>query len=46
VVALESGRLVLQGVVSGLMTPQALARIYGLPMSVAVQDGHAYALPE
>lgn len=46
VVALEGGRLVLQGPISALMTPAALARVYGLPMHVAAQGGHAYALPE
>jgi iron-chelate-transporting ATPase len=46
VVALDSGRLALQGPMSALMTPQALARIYGLPMRVAAKGGHAYALPE
>ncbi len=50
VVALDNGRLVLQGPMAALMTPEALARVYGLPMQVAAQGGKAgtrlYALPE
>ena len=45
VVALKSGRLILQGPIADLMTPEALARVYGLPMDVAAQDGRAFALP-
>ena len=46
VVALESGRLILEGPIAKLMSVQALGRIYGLPMHVARQGDHLYALPE
>ncbi len=50
VVALDNGRLVLQGPVTDLMTPEALARVYGLPMQVQAQGGkdgeRLFALPE
>ncbi|MBL4919029.1 ABC transporter ATP-binding protein [Szabonella alba] len=46
VVALEGGRLLLEGPMTELMTPGALSRVYGLPMHVAGRGGHAYALPE
>lgn len=45
VIALETGRLLLQGPIPDLMTPEALARVYGLPMHVAAQGGRAFALP-
>lgn len=45
VVALGSGRLLLDGPIGALMTPEALLEIYGLPMHVATHDGHAFALP-
>jgi iron-chelate-transporting ATPase len=45
VVALDGGKLVLDGPVQDLMTPQALARVYGLPMQVATHSGTAFALP-
>jgi iron-chelate-transporting ATPase len=45
VAALDRGKLVLDGPVRDLMTPEALARVYGLPMQVATHSGHAFALP-
>ncbi|WP_313613754.1 ATP-binding cassette domain-containing protein [Agrobacterium sp.] len=45
VVALGGGKLLLNGPVSDLMTPQALMQVYGLDMTVAVQDGDPFALP-
>lgn len=45
-VALEAGRLILEGPIAKLMSSQALARIYGLPMHIARQGVHSYALPE
>jgi iron-chelate-transporting ATPase len=45
VVALDGGKLVLDGPVRDLMTPEALVRVYGLPMQVATHSGHAFALP-
>lgn len=45
VVALGGGRLLLDGPIAELMTPEALLRIYGLPMHVAAHQGHAFALP-
>lgn len=45
VVALGSGRLLLDGPIGALMTPEALLAIYGLPMHVAAHEGHAFALP-
>lgn len=45
VVALGDGRLVLDGPIAELMTPEALGRVYDLPMTVARQGGHAFALP-
>lgn len=46
VVALAGGRLALQGPMAALMTPPALAQVYGLPMRVAEQDGQVFALPD
>lgn len=46
VVALEAGRLVLNGPVPALMSAAALQRVYGLPMRVSEQGGHSFALPE
>lgn len=45
VVALGSGRLLLDGPIGALMTPEALLNIYGLRMHVAAHEGHAFALP-
>ena len=45
VVALGAGRLLFDGPISALMAPDALLQVYGLPMHVATQDGHAFALP-
>jgi iron-chelate-transporting ATPase len=45
VAALDRGKLVLDGPVRDLMTPEALARVYGVPMQVATHSGHAFALP-
>ncbi|WP_444459812.1 ABC transporter ATP-binding protein [Rhodobacter capsulatus] len=45
VVALEGGRLVLNGPLGDLLTPEALARVYGLPMTVTTLGGHPVALP-
>ena len=45
VVALGGGRLLLDGPIGALMTPEALLRIYGLPMHVAAHEGHPFALP-
>ena len=45
VVALGAGRLLLDGPIGALMTPEALLSIYGLPMHVAAHEGHAFALP-
>lgn len=45
VVALGGGKLLLNGPVADLMTPQALMQVYGLDMTVAVQDGDLFALP-
>lgn len=45
VVALDRGRLILEGPVADLMTPAALMRVYGLAMDVADQRGHRFALP-
>lgn len=45
IVALGAGRLVLEGPVSTLMTPEALHRVYGLSMTVSAQDGLTFALP-
>jgi iron complex transport system ATP-binding protein len=45
VVALGGGKLLLNGPISDLMTPDALMQVYGLPMTVALQDGDAFALP-
>lgn len=45
VVALGGGRLLLDGPIAELMTPESLLRIYGLPMYVAAHEGHAFALP-
>jgi len=45
VVALGGGKLLLNGPISQLMTPDALMQVYGLPMTVALQDGDAFALP-
>ncbi|MTH77132.1 ABC transporter ATP-binding protein [Paracoccus aestuariivivens] len=46
IVALKGGKLILQGTPSDLMTPEALARIYGLPMQVLHRaDGGQVAIP-
>ncbi len=45
VVALDGGRLALEGPVQDLMTPEALARVYGLPMEVATRSGYPFAVP-
>lgn len=45
VVALGAGRLVFEGPVSALMTADTLQRIYGLPMTVSVQENQVFALP-
>ncbi|MFT3691107.1 ABC transporter ATP-binding protein [Paenirhodobacter sp.] len=45
VVALGTGRLLLDGPMAEMMTPTALMAIYGLPMTVATHEGHAFALP-
>ncbi|MFH5774125.1 ABC transporter ATP-binding protein [Paracoccus sp. NGMCC 1.201697] len=46
VIALKGGRLTLQGTPDDLMTAEALARIYGLPMQVLRrEDGGRVAIP-
>ena len=45
VVALGDGRLLRAGPMADLMTPDALMQVYGLPMNVAGQGGHPFALP-
>ncbi|HEY0212955.1 MAG TPA: ABC transporter ATP-binding protein [Paenirhodobacter sp.] len=45
VIALGQGKLVLQGPISTLMTAEALARVYGLPMHVSHDGPQAFALP-
>jgi len=46
IVALKAGRIALQGTPGDLMTPEALARIYGLPMQVLLrEDGGHVAIP-
>lgn len=45
VVALDGGRLALDGPVRDLMTPEALARVYGLPMEVVPRSGYPFAVP-
>ncbi|MBD9528826.1 ABC transporter ATP-binding protein [Paracoccus sp. PAR01] len=46
VVALKAGRIAMQGTPRELMTPEALQRIYGLPMQVLLrEDGGRVAVP-
>ncbi len=45
VAALVQGRLILDGPIPDLMTPDALMQVYGLPMTVTQQGGHPAALP-
>ena len=38
ITALQSGRLIMQGAAEAIMTPDALHRIYGLPMDVMTHE--------